>query len=144
MTLRASVVGRLPKMDPPPLPKTEAKTAKEKGLRNIYLSGWSEAPVYEISDLLPGSSVNGPAILESDFTTVLVEPGDVAAIDSYGGIELRVSLEAPISPPPSWTPIASWWPRARASRCMSAPCPLPGRRCGTISGIPWLKATCSS
>jgi N-methylhydantoinase B len=81
-------------MDPPPLPKTEAKTAKEKGLRNIYLSGWSEAPVYEISDLLPGSSVNGPAILESDFTTVLVEPGDVAAIDSYGGIELRVSLEA--------------------------------------------------
>ncbi|MCH9017156.1 MAG: hydantoinase B/oxoprolinase family protein, partial [Chloroflexi bacterium] len=94
VTLRATVVGRLPKFDPPPLDSGNAKTLKEKARRSIYLGGWTEAPVYEIGDLPPGSSVNGPAILESDFTTVLIEPGDSATIDPYGGIELKVSLEA--------------------------------------------------
>ena len=93
VTLRASVVGRLPKMDPPPLESGPAKPIKEKSRRNIYLGGWVEAPVYEIGDLSPGSSIDGPAVLESDFTTVLVEAGDSAVIDPYGGIELRVSLE---------------------------------------------------
>ena len=94
VTLRVSVVGRLPKLDPPPLSSSGNQTAKEKSHRSIYLSGWTDAPVYEITDLSPGSSVDGPAVLESDFTTVLVESGDNATIDAYGGIELTVSLEA--------------------------------------------------
>ena len=94
VTLRASVVGRLPKLDPPPLETGHAKPAKEKGRRKIYLDGWVDAPVYEIGDLSPGVSVAGPAVLESDFTTVLVEAGDTANIDPYGGIELLVSLES--------------------------------------------------
>ena len=93
VTLRASVVGRLPKMDPPPLDSGPAKPVKEKSRRKIYLGGWVEAPVYEIGDLSLGSSIDGPAILESDFTTVLVDAGDSAVIDPYGGIELKVSLE---------------------------------------------------
>ncbi|SUZ94133.1 uncharacterized protein METZ01_LOCUS46987, partial [marine metagenome] len=93
VTLRASVVGRLPKLDPPPVDNGTATDVKEKGRRNIYLGGWVEAPVYEIGGLSPGSSVVGPAILESDFTTVLVEAGDWATIDPHGGIELKVSLE---------------------------------------------------
>ncbi len=100
VTLRASAVGRLPKMDPPKLDIGDGgteKTAKEKGRRKIYLGGWTEAPVYEIGELPPGSVVSGPAILESDFTTVLVEPGDTATIDPYGGIELLVSLEGSAS-----------------------------------------------
>ena len=95
VTLRASAVGRLPKLDPPPPDGDGAgKTAKEKGRRTIYLGGWTDVPVYEIGELPPRSSVTGPAILESDFTTVLVESGDTATIDSYGGIELLVNLEA--------------------------------------------------
>jgi N-methylhydantoinase A/oxoprolinase/acetone carboxylase beta subunit/N-methylhydantoinase B/oxoprolinase/acetone carboxylase alpha subunit len=94
VTLRASVVGRLPKLDPPPLETGRTGPPKEKSRRDIYLGGWVEAPVYEIGDLSPGSSITGPAILESDFTTVLVESGDSATIDAYGGIELQVSLES--------------------------------------------------
>jgi N-methylhydantoinase A/oxoprolinase/acetone carboxylase beta subunit/N-methylhydantoinase B/oxoprolinase/acetone carboxylase alpha subunit len=94
VTLRASVVGRLPKLDPPPIESGNTGPAKEKSRRKIYLGGWVEAPVYEIGDLSPGSSVSGPAILESDFTTVLVEAEDSATIDAYGGIELHVALES--------------------------------------------------
>ena len=94
VTLRVSVVGRLPKLDPPPLEYVNGAQPKEKGRRRIYFGGWVEAPVYEITDLSPGNKVNGPAVLESKFTTVLVEPGDSATVDPYGGIELSVSLES--------------------------------------------------
>jgi 5-oxoprolinase (ATP-hydrolysing)/N-methylhydantoinase A len=98
VTLRVSVVGRLPKLDPPPLDGASTSIAKQKGKRQIYLGGWIDAPIYEITELPPGSSVDGPAVLESDFTTVLVEPGDKATIDSFGGIELQVTLETEDSP----------------------------------------------
>ncbi len=98
VTLRVSVVGRLPKLDPPPVDRVSRDTVKAKGRRKVYLSGWTDAPVYEITELPPGSSVDGPAVLESDFTTVLVEAGDKATIDSYGGIELQVSLDTEDSP----------------------------------------------
>ena len=100
VTLRVSVVGRRAQQGPPPRgggrpPDGGSTTApKETGRRNIYLGGWTDAPIYEITDLSPGSLVAGPAVLESDFTTVLVEAGDKATIDQYGGIELQVSLEA--------------------------------------------------
>ena len=102
VTLRATAVGRLPKMDPPPLDNKDAGNqtpVKEQGRRSVYLKGWTEAPVYDIGKLSPGDSVSGPAILQSDFTTVLVEPGDSAEVDRYGGIELRISLEKPDTEP---------------------------------------------
>ena len=98
VTLRVSLVGRLPKLDPPPVDRVNTDTVKAKGRRKVYLSGWTDATVYEITELPPGSLVNGPAVLESDFTTVLVEAGDKATIDSYGGIELQVCLDTEDSP----------------------------------------------
>jgi len=98
VTLRVSLVGSLPKLDPPPVDRVTTDTVKAKGRRKVYLSGWTDATVYEITELPPGSLVNGPAILESDFTTVLVEAGDKATIDSYGGIELQVCLDTEDSP----------------------------------------------
>ena len=98
VTLRVSLVGSLPKLDPPPVDRVTTDTVKAKGRRKVYLSGWTDATVYEITELPPGSFVNGPAVLESDFTTVLVEAGDKATIDSYGGIELQVCLDTEDSP----------------------------------------------
>ena len=98
VTLRVSLVGSLPKLDPPPVDRVTTDTVKAKGRRKVYLSGWTDATVYEITELPPGSLVNGPAVLESDFTTVLVEAGDKATIDSYGGIELQVCLDTEDSP----------------------------------------------
>ena len=98
VTLRVSLVGSLPKLDPPPVDRVTTDTVKAKGRRKVYLNGWTDATVYEITELPPGSLVNGPAVLESDFTTVLVEAGDKATIDSYGGIELQVCLDTEDSP----------------------------------------------
>ena len=37
--------------------------------------GWAEVPVFEFRDLAIGKEVKGPAIVESPFTSVVIEPG---------------------------------------------------------------------
>jgi N-methylhydantoinase B len=65
----------------------------QKGTRRVYLGEWHEVPVYSIDELPGDAVIDGPAILESDFTTVLIEQEDTAAVDRFGGIEVRVALE---------------------------------------------------
>lgn len=50
-------------------------------------------PVYATEYLAPGGEIPGPALLQAPFTTIVVEDGDTARVDPYGGIELQVALE---------------------------------------------------
>ena len=90
VTLRVAAVGKLPRIAQ--LDRTGGeKTAIPTGSRSVYLGEWTEAPTYAADALPAGTQIAGPAILESDFTTILVWPGDTATVDAMGGVELRVS-----------------------------------------------------
>ena len=92
VTLRVAAVGKLPRIAQ--LDRTgDGNAASPVGSRRVYLGEWREAPTYTADSLPAGAEIVGPAILESDFTTILVWPGDYATVDSMGGIELRVNLE---------------------------------------------------
>ena len=92
VTLRVAAVGKLPRIAQ--LDRTgDGNAASPVGSRRVYLGEWREAPTYTADSLPAGAEIAGPAILESDFTTILVWPGDYATVDSMGGIELRVNLE---------------------------------------------------
>ena len=98
VTLRVTAVGKLPRMAQ--LDRTEAEsTASASGSRWIFLGEWLRAPTYATDSLPTGTEIAGPAILESDFTTILVCPGDYATVDAMGGIELRVNQETPAGVP---------------------------------------------
>ena len=97
ITLRVTAVGKLPRIAQPDRAATSV-AAGPVGSRRLFLGEWQEAPVYAIDALSPGSEIGGPAVLESDFTTVLVWPGDTAIVDWMGGIELRVAQETPDAP----------------------------------------------
>ena len=91
ITLRATANGRLPRIAPGS-GANEGTVAQPSGTRRIYMGDWRDAPTY-LSDSLPeGAVIPGPAILESEFTTILVSPEDVATIDSMGGVYLQVGL----------------------------------------------------
>ena len=101
-TLRVETLGLLPRLDLPE--RDDSKSAVfgqdvdagglvPKEFRRAYLGSWHEVPVYGIDTLLHGTEIKGPAILESDFTTILVEPGDLALVDQFGGIELEISFD---------------------------------------------------
>ncbi len=51
--------------------------------------GFAETPVYLGSDLVPGSTVASPAIIEETFTTIVVYPGWSARVDDAGDYELN-------------------------------------------------------
>ena len=66
---------------PPTSPETE---------RRIYLDDWIAAPVYAFDRLAPLQVISGPAIVESATTTVLLRPGDRAAVTPQGWLDLAV------------------------------------------------------
>ncbi len=58
-----------------------------KGSRPAYWpeqKAWVETPVYDQNRLLPGNEVIGPAILESEYTTVVIPPQMKYRVDAYG------------------------------------------------------------
>jgi N-methylhydantoinase A len=62
--------------------------------RRIRLAeGAVTAPVHRFETLAPGQAVAGPAIVESDTTTVLLRPGDAARMDARGWLEIAVPAD---------------------------------------------------
>ena len=92
VTLRVTAVGKLPRIAQVERTDTEG-VAAPVGSRRVYLGDWQDAPIYAADSLPAGTEIKGPAILESDFTTILVWPGDLATVDALSGIVLRVNLE---------------------------------------------------
>ncbi len=85
---RASVIGRLPA--PPMTPDPAAPPAAPLGRRWIYLDGWREAPVFDFAALAPNQTITGPAIIESDTTTVLLRPQDTSRLAPLGWLDIAV------------------------------------------------------
>jgi N-methylhydantoinase A len=82
---RVSVAGLLPPV--PVQPHTPADS-QAPAQRRIHLGGWQTVPVHAFAALRPNQTLDGPAIVESDTTTVLLRPGDRARIDARFWLEL--------------------------------------------------------
>jgi N-methylhydantoinase B len=94
VTLRVSVIGRRKKITLPEKGSSNETGSALKENRRVFLGVWQEVPVYLTERLSPGVAIDGPAILESPFTTILMEDGDRLTMDRYGGMELHVALES--------------------------------------------------
>lgn len=56
----------------------------------VHFGGsWLETPIYERSELRGGHVVSGPAIVEQDDTTTVIEPGYAGRVDGFGNIIVR-------------------------------------------------------
>jgi len=88
-------VGKMPK----PILKTEKSVGKDssrarKGNREVFFPGFEKklikTNIYEYDLLKPGNIVEGPAIVESFVTTVLVPPSVIAEMDVYKNLMLTI------------------------------------------------------
>ena len=93
VTLRVAAIGKLPRMAQLDQSR-DGNVGSTRGSRRIYLGEWEEAPIYAADGLSAGTKIAGSAIVESEFTTILVWPGDTATVDAMGGIEMSVNLES--------------------------------------------------
>ncbi|NKC13818.1 MAG: hydantoinase/oxoprolinase family protein [Gammaproteobacteria bacterium] len=64
--------------------------ATPSGTRSIYLGSWLEADVYAFDSMAPGQNITGPAIIESDTTTVLLRRSDRASLTVQGCLDIAV------------------------------------------------------
>lgn len=76
---------RLPQGEPSPY------RPEPSGRRRVYFpgAGWTMTPVYRRAELRPGAEIEGPAVIESDDSTVLVPPGHVARVDGLHAIHIE-------------------------------------------------------
>ncbi len=62
------------------------------GSRRVFFpqaSGFADTPVYQRVDLPPGSSIDGPSIVEQMDTTTITSPGQMATGEECGSLVLR-------------------------------------------------------
>jgi N-methylhydantoinase A len=86
---RISVIGRLaPTAGVASTGSVEAASAK--GQRRVHLGGWIDVPVFDFAALAAEQQVAGPAIVESDTTTVLLRAGDTARFNALGWLDVTV------------------------------------------------------
>lgn len=88
--LRATIVTPKPELPRYPLGERDPSSAAI-GMRRAFWRGlgWSDTPVYARSQLKPGQGFDGPGLVESEDTTVVVEPGWSFTIDEFANGVLR-------------------------------------------------------
>jgi N-methylhydantoinase A len=90
---RASVIGGLPGASADSQ-DTESEAAAMKGRRRVWLDGWAEVPVFEFSALKAGQRLAGPAVVESETTTVLLRSGESGELDTRGWLVIDLPRTA--------------------------------------------------
>jgi N-methylhydantoinase A len=81
---RVDAVGRVAKPELREAPDDAAAEAARKPSRQAYFDGgFVETSVYEYGRLGRGARLEGPAIVESPFTTIVLPPGSRAELDRY-------------------------------------------------------------
>jgi N-methylhydantoinase A len=68
----------------------QASVCKPMGTRKAYFGGWRDIPVYAFDKLQPGHSLSGPAIIEAETTTVLVDTGDRVNVNALGWLDITL------------------------------------------------------
>lgn len=91
VNLKTSVIGRRPVVDPTILAASDARRpsvgeAMVDERPVWFASGRRPTPVYRRERLPLASSLAGPAIVEQLDTTIVIEPGDHAAVDRLGNL----------------------------------------------------------
>jgi N-methylhydantoinase A len=67
-----------------------AAPCSPRGRRQAWFGGWRQVPVYALDDLKPGHALAGPAIIEAETTTVLVDTGDRVAVNALGWLDISL------------------------------------------------------
>jgi N-methylhydantoinase A len=80
----------LPQLELPRLERgATCVDAAQRGERSIYLSHWVQAPVYWFDDLHNGMRIEGPAVIDSSSTSVLLSSDAFAEVDAFASLHIH-------------------------------------------------------
>jgi N-methylhydantoinase A len=84
---RVAAVGTLPALPQEPALPSRAP-ASPRARRRVYLGDWQEVAVHDLEALAPGQTIDGPAVLEAETTTVLLRATDRATVTPLGWLDI--------------------------------------------------------
>ena len=94
VTCRVVATGVATRISVKPQASRKGKIAPRER-RPVYFetkSAWVDCPVYWRDDLAPGAVIRGPAIVEQLDSTTVMYPRDLAKVDAYGNMLIKVGL----------------------------------------------------
>jgi N-methylhydantoinase A len=90
-SVRVHAVGHTPKPPPWRSPAADAPVASAlRARRPAWFDGWVDTPVYDGEKLRAGHELDGPAIVEERFTTIVLYPGQHLRLDEHGNYRIDI------------------------------------------------------
>jgi N-methylhydantoinase A len=87
---RVAAVGKVQRQDEDVRGAATSVACTPRGLRQAFFGGWRDVPVYALDALRPGHILDGPAIIEAETTTVLVDTGDRVTVNALGWLDISL------------------------------------------------------
>ena len=87
---RVAAVGEVARQDEGARAATASSACSPRSKRQAFFGGWREVPVYALDDLQPGHTLTGPAIIEAETTTVLIDTGDSVTVNALGWLDISL------------------------------------------------------
>jgi len=93
VNFKVTGVGMIPKPDLSPVPMGGTALPQPIDERDAYFGahGMHKTHVYRRSDLNPGATLIGPAIVEERTSTIVLYPGQTGVVDGYLNIEISLA-----------------------------------------------------
>jgi N-methylhydantoinase A len=87
---RVAAIGKVSVPEPEARAVTQAAPCLPRSRRNAYFGAWREVDVFALDDLKPGDMLSGPAIVEAETTTVVINEGDRLRVNALGWLDISV------------------------------------------------------
>lgn len=88
---RVSAIGRVAQAAATSVaPAASHTAAKPVSTRRAWFGEWRDVPVYALAALKPADSLDGPAIVEAETTTVVIHAGDRLSVNALGWLDIAL------------------------------------------------------
>jgi N-methylhydantoinase A len=88
---RVAAIGQVAPAGQAVRPASSSATCVPRATRRAFFGEWRKAPVYSLESLAPGQSLQGPAIIEAETTTIVVHAGDQVTVNPFGWLDIRLA-----------------------------------------------------
>jgi N-methylhydantoinase A len=90
---RVAAIGQISKRVTEAMATQPTKACSAQSTRRAFFGTLRDIPVYSFDALMPGHSLTGPAIVEAETTTVLVDIGDRVSVNALGWLDITLRRE---------------------------------------------------
>ena len=87
---RVAAVGEVSQRGQDARPTPSAAVCAPRGTRQAWFGAWRDVPVYALDDLRPGHALAGPAIIEAETTTVVIDEDDRVSVNALGWLDIAL------------------------------------------------------